>query len=67
MFFPILKAEWLHLVLYFPAEYHNSRRNITILFWKYLVDISNEAWQNLFWEYINVKLFAVSALQRTNT
>jgi hypothetical protein len=30
-----------------------------ILFWKYLVDIIIETWRNLFWEYINGKLFAV--------
>jgi hypothetical protein len=30
-------------------------QNIIILFWKYLV----EAWLNLFWEFINGKLFAV--------
>ena len=26
---------------------------------QYLIDIRSEAWQNLFWEYINEKLFAV--------
>jgi hypothetical protein len=35
-----------------------------ILFWKYLDDIISKAWQNLFWEHINGKLFAVW-LQRT--
>ncbi len=30
-----------------------------ILFWKYLVDMRSETWLNLFWEYINGKLFAV--------
>ncbi len=54
-----LTAEWLHLVLYFSTEYHNSRQNIMILFWKYLVDIRSEAWLNLFCELINGKLFAV--------
>ncbi len=58
--FPYAESwKWLHLGLYFSAEYHNWRRNIIILFWKYLVDISSEAWQNLFWEHINVKLFAL--------
>jgi hypothetical protein len=28
-----------------------------ILFWKYLVGIRIAAWLNLFWEYINEKLF----------
>jgi hypothetical protein len=37
----------------YSTEYHNFRKNIIILFWKYLVDIRSEAWQNLFWEYIN--------------
>ncbi len=58
---PYSAAEWLHLVLNFSAEYHNSRQNIIILSWKYSVDISREAWQNLFWEHINRKLFAVYA------
>jgi hypothetical protein len=38
---------------------HNSRQNVIILFWKYLVDIRSDAWLNLSWEYINGKLFAV--------
>ncbi len=60
MFFPMLTANWLHLqVMYFSTEYHNSRQNIIILFWKYLVDIKSEAWLHLFGEYINGKLFAV--------
>jgi hypothetical protein len=58
----LLTAEWLHLVLYFFPGYHNSRQNIIILFWKYLVDTSSEAWLNLLWEYIDGKLFAVSEL-----
>ena len=45
--------------LYFSWEYHNSRQNIIILFWQYLVDIWSKTWQNLFWEYINGKLFAM--------
>jgi hypothetical protein len=56
----MLTAEWLHLVLYFFPENHNSRQNIRILFWKYLVDISSEAWLKRFWEYIDRKLLAVS-------
>jgi hypothetical protein len=50
MMFPILTADWLHLALLFSTEYHNSRQNIIILFWKYLVDIRNEARVNIFWE-----------------
>jgi hypothetical protein len=46
-------------VLYFSSEYHNSKQNFMIRFWKYLVDIRSEAWLNLFWEYINGKLLAV--------
>ncbi len=45
--------------LYFSTEYHNSRQNTIILFWKYLVDIRIEAWLNLLWEHINGNLFAV--------
>jgi hypothetical protein len=37
--FPLLTAGWLHLVLYFSTEYHNSRQNIIIVFLKNLVDI----------------------------
>ncbi len=55
MLFPMTTAEWLHLVLYFSSEYHNSRQNIEILFGKFLVDIRSEAWLNLFWEYISGK------------
>jgi hypothetical protein len=56
----MLIAEWLHLVQDFSTEYHNSRQNIIILFWKYLVSIfRSKAWRKLFWEYINGKLFAV--------
>jgi hypothetical protein len=39
MLFPMLTAEWLHLVLNFSPEYINSRQTIIILYWKYLVDI----------------------------
>jgi hypothetical protein len=55
---PILIAEWLHLAC---TEYRNSRESMIIMFWKYFVDISSEAWLNLFWEYVNRKLFAVQA------
>ncbi len=61
MLFPMLTVEWLHLVMYFSTEYHNSTQNIIILFLKYLVDIRSEACLNLFGEYINGKL-----LQCTN-
>jgi hypothetical protein len=57
-FQPILK----YVVPY--DENNNSRQNITILFWKYLVDIRSEAWLNLFGEYINRKLFAVWLMLR---
>ncbi len=30
--FSLLKAEWLHLVLYFSTAYCNSRENVIILF-----------------------------------
>jgi hypothetical protein len=50
--FPMLTTELLHLVLYFS-------KNIIILSLKYVVDIRGEAWLNLFWECINLKLFAV--------
>ncbi len=65
MMFPMLTSEWQHLhstctvVLHVSSEYHNSRQNIIIMFWKYLVDISREALLKLFWEHINEKLFAV--------
>ncbi len=56
IFFPILAAEWLRLVL--STEYPISRQ-------MYLFDIRSVAWLNLFWEYINGKLFAVQ--QKTKT
>jgi hypothetical protein len=55
----MLTAEWLKLVLYFSTEYSNSRQSIIVLFWKYLVDIRSKTWLNLFWVYINGKLFSV--------
>jgi hypothetical protein len=36
MLFPLLTAEWLHL-LYFSTEYHNSRQKIVILFCIYIL------------------------------
>jgi hypothetical protein len=59
MLFSMLSTKWLHLGLYFAPEFNYSRQNIIILFWKYLVDFRSEAWLNLFWEYINGKLFTV--------
>jgi hypothetical protein len=56
--FPMLTAERQHLVLYFSTEYNNSRQNILILLWTYLVDIRSEAWLNSFWNYKNGKLLA---------
>jgi hypothetical protein len=58
----MLEAEWLRLVL--STEDHNYKQNIIIMFWKYLVDIRSEVWLNLFWEYINAKLFVQ---QKTKT
>ena len=49
-------------VLYYSTEYHNSRQNIIVLFWKYLVAFRSKAGQNIFREYINLKLFAVSSI-----
>jgi hypothetical protein len=60
MLFPMLTAEWLHLVLYcIYTECYYYRQNIIILYWRYFDDIRSEAWLNLSWEYINGKLFAV--------
>jgi hypothetical protein len=40
----------------------NSRQNIIIpVFWKYLVVLEVRTCLNLFWEYIDGKLFAVQA------
>jgi hypothetical protein len=56
------------------ARRGGDRHNIIILFWKYLVHIGNEAWLNLFWDYINLfwdyingKLFAVCCKERLAT
>ncbi len=43
--YPMHKAECLHLVMYFSAEYHYSEQNILLLFWKYLGDPGSEVWQ----------------------
>jgi hypothetical protein len=51
MLFPLLTDEWLDVIMYFATEDHYSRQDITILFWKYLVDIKSEVCLNLFWEY----------------
>jgi hypothetical protein len=61
MLFHMRTAEWLHLAMYeyFSKEYQNSKMNIIIIVWEYLVDIRREAWLIHFWEYINGKLFAV--------
>jgi hypothetical protein len=65
LLFPMLTSEWLHLVLDFCTEYHNLETEIITLFWKYFVDSRREAWLNIFWEYINGKLFAVWPDNRT--
>jgi hypothetical protein len=57
--FSMLSGKWLHLGLYFAPEFNNSRQNIIIRFYKYIVDFRSEAWLNLVWEYINGKLFTV--------
>jgi hypothetical protein len=62
MLFPMVTAEWLLLVMYFSTDYYDSRQNIIILFCKYLADLRSVAWQNLFWEFINGKLFAVNTI-----
>jgi hypothetical protein len=49
------------------ARQGGDRQNIKILFWKYLVDVGNEAWLNLFWDYINGQLFAVCCKGRLAT
>jgi hypothetical protein len=59
MLIPMLTAEQLHLVMYFSTEYHYSKQNIIILFWKYFVDIRSKDGLNDFWEYKKGKLFAV--------
>jgi hypothetical protein len=46
-------------VLLYRIQYYDSRQNIIIMFWKYLIDIRSEAWLILFWEYINANLFAL--------
>jgi hypothetical protein len=51
MLVPLMAAEWLRQVLYFCTEYHNSRKNILILFWKYVVDIRSAGQLNLFGKY----------------
>ncbi len=35
----MITAEWLHLVLYFSSQYHNSRKNIIILFEIFLLEV----------------------------
>jgi hypothetical protein len=63
MFFFISTAEWLHLVLYFSTSLQNiiipERTHYSSVLEICIVDIRSEAWLNLFWEYINGKLFAV--------
>jgi hypothetical protein len=43
MLFPTMTAECAHISL---QNYPNSRQNIIIMIWKYLVDIRCEAWLN---------------------
>ncbi len=60
MLFPL---HWVHWVLCFSIENHNSRQKIIIMLCKYVVDIRSEApWLNLFWEFTNWKLIAVCLL-----
>ncbi len=60
---PLLTAEWLHLELCFSPEYHISRQNILIFFWKSLADIQSEAGLNHVCEYINGILFAINKIR----
>jgi hypothetical protein len=46
-------------LLYFSRKIIIPEQKFIILLCKCLVEISSEAWLNLFWEYINGKLFAV--------
>ena len=39
------------VLFYFFTEYYNSRQNIIMLFWKYVLDIRH--WLNLFWEHMD--------------
>jgi hypothetical protein len=49
VFMSMPATEWLQLrSSVTPPEYHVSRQNIIILFWKYLVNIRSEALLNLF-------------------
>ncbi len=52
------------ILLYFSRNIIISEKKFIILFWKSLVEIRSEAWLNLFWEYINGKLFAVYGVER---
>jgi hypothetical protein len=50
------------LTFFYSVQKKFKTENIIIIvFCKYLVDFKSEAWVNLFWEYINGKLFAVQA------
>jgi hypothetical protein len=60
MLFPfhswLTASRTVHCTVLLYTEYKNSRQNIKILFWKYVVDIRSEALLNLFGEYKNGKL-----------
>ncbi len=55
----MLTAEQMHLILYFLTEYQSSKQNIIILIANVQLIFGNEAQLNIFWEYMNRKLFAV--------
>jgi hypothetical protein len=62
------KCKWNNIDLpQVVARWGGDRQNIIIQFLKYLVGIGNEAWLNLFWDYINGKLFAVCCKERLAT
>jgi hypothetical protein len=62
------KCKWNIIdLLQAVARRGGDRQSFIILFWKYLVDTGNEAWLNLFWDYINGKLFAVCCKGRLAT
>jgi hypothetical protein len=61
MLFPMLTAEWMHIVLYRIPD----RTSYSVL--EIFSDIRSEAWLNLFWEYIHGKLFAVYGIAHPNS
>jgi hypothetical protein len=58
---------WLHPVLYYSTDYQNSRQNIIILFWIYLVDIGSKTKLNLFWELHKWKIVCSVAVENPSS